>query len=147
MKGANELRALLGQRTWDKEVVLWLGFEKSLFDVLAATKHVVLDLLDLFDVNNLPVDDDETRTALRERLRQRLRAIPKGPENRAVLVVKSISLLARYEVGRWRSRNGTGVCSREVTHLAAGDFLSVEEAGLRRMKNPLPYLDSRWPFP
>ena len=99
MRGASELRALLDHRTWDKEVALWLGSEKSLLDALAATRHVVLDLLDLFDVNNLPVDDDDTKGVLRDRLRQRLRSIPKGPDNRTVLVVKSISLLARYGLG------------------------------------------------
>ncbi len=99
MKGGNELRALLNHRTWDKEVLLWHGSEKSLLEALASTKHVTLNLLDLFDVNKLPIDDDETKDELRERLRQRLRAIPKGPGNRTVLVVKSIGLLTRYNVG------------------------------------------------
>lgn len=99
MKGTNEIRSLLEHRTWDKEVLLWLGPDKSLFEALASTKHVTLDLLDLFDVDKLPIDDDETKDELRDRLRQRLRAIPKGPDNRTVLVVKSIGLLARYKVG------------------------------------------------
>lgn len=99
MKGGNEFRALLKHRTWDKEVLLWLGPDKSLLEALASTKHVTLDLLDLFDVNKLPIDDDETKDELRDRLRQRLKDISKGPDNRTVLVVKSVGLLARYNVG------------------------------------------------
>jgi len=100
LKGIADLRSLLKQRTWDKDVLLWLGSEKSLLDELGTlNKVVILDLLDLFDRDNLPVDDDETRDSLRERLRQRLKAIPRGPDNRTVLVVKSIGLLARYGIG------------------------------------------------
>jgi hypothetical protein len=99
LKGIGELQALLKQRTWDKDVILWLGSEKSLLCAIASTKHVILDLLDLFDLDDLPVDDDATKHALREHLREQLKTIPKGPENRTVLVVKSIGLLARYKVG------------------------------------------------
>jgi hypothetical protein len=99
LKGITDLRTLLKQRTWDKDVLLWLGSEKSLLDALGPTNHVILDLLDLFVLDNLPVDDDETRHYLSERIRGRLKSIAKGPENRTVLVVKSIGLLARYKVG------------------------------------------------
>lgn len=99
MKKASELRAILTQRTWDKEVLVWLGSEKSLIEAMGATKCVSLDLLDLFDVDNLPIDDDETKDALKDRLRSHLKAMPKGPNNRTVLLVKSAGLLARYGVG------------------------------------------------
>jgi len=99
LNGIKEFRGLLKQRTWDKEVLLWLGPDKHLFDAVASIKYVTLDLLDLFDVNKLPIDEDETRVKLRNQLRQKLKAIPKGPDNRTVLVVKSIGLLARYKVG------------------------------------------------
>jgi hypothetical protein len=99
VSGIEEFRALVKQRTWDKEVLLWRGPEKSLIDALPSIKHVTLDLLDLFAVDKLPIDDDETRDELRTQLRQRLRAIPRGPDNRTVLIVKSIGLLARYNVG------------------------------------------------
>ena len=99
MKSAADLKALVKQRTWDKEVILWLGPEKPLVSALGSTKHVVLDLLDLFEPDSLPPDDDSTKDVLCAKLRERLRSIPKGPENRVVLVVKSIGLLARYSVG------------------------------------------------
>lgn len=99
MKGATDLKALVTQRTWDKEAILWLGPEKTLTSALGSTKHVVLDLLDLFEPDNLPQDDDSTKDVLCAELRQRLRSIPKGLDNRTVLVVKSIGLLARYRVG------------------------------------------------
>ena len=46
MKGVADLKALLKQRTWDKEVLLWHGSEKPLIQALGSTKHVVLDLLE-----------------------------------------------------------------------------------------------------
>ena len=99
MKGEPDLNAMVKQRTWDKEVILWLGAEKPLVSALGSTKHLVLDLLDLFEPDNLPMDDDSTKDVLSEELRERLRSIPKGPDNRTVLIVKSIGLLARYRVG------------------------------------------------
>ena len=99
MKSAEHLQSLVRSRTWDKELLLWVGSEKSLQQVLGAVKFIVLDLLDLFDLNKLPVDDDETRGQLRDRLRDRLKAIPRGSDDRVILVVKSIGLLARYNVG------------------------------------------------
>src|SRR5438876_25454 len=99
LKGIADFRALLKQRTWDKDVLLWLGSEKSLLSALGSVNHLVLDLLDLFDLDRLPVNDEETRRDLSERLRLKLKSIPKGPDNRIVLVVKSVGLLARYRVG------------------------------------------------
>lgn len=99
MKPAAQLHALIGSRTWDKELVMWVGSEKTLHQALGSAKCVVLDLLDLFDLGNLPADDESTRDQLRDRLRDKLRAIQRGPDNRVILVVKSIGLLARYNVG------------------------------------------------
>lgn len=99
MKSAAQLQALVNQRAWDKEVLLWIGPEKSLIDTLGPVRFRVLDLLDLFDLNNLPGDADETREYLRDRLQEHLKAIPKGPDDRSVLIVRSIGLLARYNVG------------------------------------------------
>jgi hypothetical protein len=99
LKSTGELQALLKQRTWDKEVLLWRGSERSLLEAVGSTKCVSLDLLDLFDQDCLPADDEATREALITGLRQRLRATPKGPQDRTVLLVKSIGLLARYKAG------------------------------------------------
>jgi hypothetical protein len=97
--GAKEFEALMKQRTWDKDLVLWLGPEKSLLEALGSSNHVIIDLLDLFDAQSLPGDDEATRDTLSEQLRQRLRAIPREASNRTVLVVKSIGLLVRYKLG------------------------------------------------
>jgi len=99
VKSAADLKALVKQRTWDKEVIIWLGPEKPLISAIGGSKHVLLDLLDLFEPDNLPPDDDSTKDVLCAQLRHRLRSIAKGPDNRTVLVVKSIGLLARYRVG------------------------------------------------
>ncbi len=99
MKRPSELAKLVRQQTWDKDVVLWVGTETSLGDALKHVKSVTLDLLDLFDETNSPMDDEETRTRLTRELRTKLKAIPTGPESRTVLIVKSVGLLARYNVG------------------------------------------------
>src|ERR1035438_2975898 len=61
--------------------------------------ELTLDLLDLFDEDKLPMDDEETRQCMVAVLSTRLQAIPTGPGTRVVLVVTSIGLLARYAVG------------------------------------------------
>jgi hypothetical protein len=99
MKTATHLQALVKSRSWDKEVLLWAGNEKSLQQALGTDKFIVLDLLDLFDPSKLPLDEDATRDQLRDRLRTRLREFHPGPDNRVILVVKSIGLLPRYSVG------------------------------------------------
>jgi hypothetical protein len=99
VKRPSELAKLVRQRTWDKDVVLWLGPENGLLDALKSVKIAGLDLLDLFDETNLPMDDEETRSLLTRELRAKLKSFPTGPDNRLVLVVKSVGLLARYNVG------------------------------------------------
>ena len=99
MKRPSELTKLVRQRTWDKDVVLWVGTEAGLLDALKHVKIADLDLLDLFDETNLPMDDEATRSRLTRELRAKLKAIPIGPDNRTALIVKSIGLLARYNVG------------------------------------------------
>jgi len=99
MKRLPELEKLVRQRTWDKDVVLWVGSEANLLDALGHIKIATLDLLDLFDETNLPMDDEETRSRLTRELRTKLKSIPTGPENRTALIVKSVGLLARYNVG------------------------------------------------
>ena len=99
MKSSTHLNSLIGSRAWDKELVMWIGTEKALQQVIGSTKTVTLDLLDLFEIDNLPADDESTTEQIRSRLQDRLRAIERGPGNRIVLLVKSIGLLARYNVG------------------------------------------------
>jgi len=99
VKRTSELAQLVRQRTWDKDVVLWVGTEASLVEALKHTKTVTLDLLDLFDETNLPMEDEETRLLLIRELRAKLKTTPTGPEKRMALIVKSVGLLARYNVG------------------------------------------------
>lgn len=99
MKSGAQLRSVAGSRTWDKELLIWIGAETALREAIASAEPVMLDLLDLFDLDNLPADDAATRDQLRENLRDHLRTIPRGPEQRVILIVKSIGLLARYNVG------------------------------------------------
>jgi hypothetical protein len=99
VKTADELASLFRQKTWDKDLVLWVGAESRLRELLGTVPAAELDLLDLFDPDCLPMDDDETRVTLQRNLRQALRGHAVGPGNRCVLLVRSVSLLARYHVG------------------------------------------------
>ena len=99
MKAPSQLALLVHQRTWDKEVVLWVGPESALRQAIGGVPQANLDLLDLFDEDKLPMDADETRQQLAASLAAKLQAYATGPSNRLVLVVKSIGLLARYGVG------------------------------------------------
>lgn len=99
MNPATDLEELLRQKTWDKEVVLWLGSESRLKDLLSNHNIHELDILDLFDPDNLPSDDDGTRMRLTQALRSRLQNLNATARNRIVLVVRSCALLARYGVG------------------------------------------------
>lgn len=92
MKTAADLAALFRQRTWDKDVVLWVGSEKALIEALSGVSHSVFDLLDLFDEGHLPMDDEETRAQLINGLRRTLRTIETSPERRTVLVVRSMRI-------------------------------------------------------
>jgi len=94
-----ELGAILKQRTWDKEVILWSGSDADLQEATNGAKTVEVDLLDVFDENRLPADDDEARRELATGLRTRLQALDCGPGRRLVLIVRSCGLLARYGLG------------------------------------------------
>jgi hypothetical protein len=114
MKTAADLAALTRQKTWDKDVVLWVGSGPALLHTLGQISYTVLDLLDLFDEDCLPMDHEETQAHLRRGLRQRLQSLQVSPERRTVLIVKSIGLLARYHAG-----------VREFYEWFCGDFAMV----------------------
>lgn len=99
MPAHDELTALVLQRTWDKELLLWFGPEAKLIPFLASINVDRLDLLDLFDAASIPVDDDDVRQHLSQALRQRLKSIPRVAARRTALIVRSAGLLARYRVG------------------------------------------------
>ena len=94
-----ELDDLIRQKTWDKEIILWLDSETKLKTLLSGYKFRELDLLDLFDPNSLPTDDDDTRTQLVHALRTFLQDLNATGLSRIILVVRSSGLLARYDVG------------------------------------------------
>jgi len=95
----DEVKARIAERTWDKEIILWVGPEIDLLVAINGAHVEALDLLDLFNPSSLPIDDDDTRDVLTRMLRAKLQSIPRGPEKRVVLIVKSVGLLARYDIG------------------------------------------------
>ncbi len=98
MPETNELAQLLCQRTWDKELNLWVGPEQQLLALLDGVRHETLDLLDLIE-GDVPADDDDIRRYLAQAIRNRLKSISRERGQRMVLIVLSAGLLARYGVG------------------------------------------------
>lgn len=99
MLTVEDLVKLLRQRTWDKECNLWIGPEKQLLTALEGVQTEAIDLLDMFDPDNLPIEDDDVRQQLGRSLRQKLKLMPATSHQHRVLIVRSAGLLARYEVG------------------------------------------------
>jgi len=93
-----ELPQLVRQRTWDKELNLWVGPESQLRAQLEGVKVQTVDLLDLIECD-ASSDDDDIRPRLAQAIRQHLRSIPRERGERVVLIVRSAALLATYAVG------------------------------------------------
>jgi len=94
---------LLAQKTWNKDIVIWVG-EVRLVQEAAQTAGqpisvVELDLLDLLDQSSLPENDSDIAVALRTALRAELRKRPSGTQDRQLLIVRSAPLLTRYSIG------------------------------------------------
>ena len=102
MKTAVDLTRLASQRTWDKDVVVWLGSEAALTAALPKNhglKYEVIDLLDLLSENAIPDTDEDVATGLRRALKEKLPGISKAAGGRCVLAVKSAGILVRYNLG------------------------------------------------
>ena len=99
MDGLEDLAQLSTQRTWDKELVLWVGPEAKLQSALTGVHSDTLDLLDLFDGPPDPTDDGGVRQHLSRSLKRWLQSLPRISGKRTVLLVRSAALLARYHVG------------------------------------------------
>jgi hypothetical protein len=99
MNGVTELKNLLRQKTWDKDVVLWLGSDAALKDALSLCNAQELDILDLFDPDNLPANEEDAHARLTNSLRQHLQGLQPTARSKIVLVVRSGGLLARYNLG------------------------------------------------
>jgi hypothetical protein len=99
MQNKADLDKLVRERTWNKELILWHGPESKLLPILSGIFVHTLDLLDLFELSNMPVEDDEVRLQILRSLRAHLKSVPATTSKRSVLIVKSSGLLARYRVG------------------------------------------------
>lgn len=93
-----EFTQLVAQRTWDKELNLWVGPERQLREQMEGLRVETLDLLDLI-AGEISADDDDVRLQLARAIRQHVKAIPRERGQRVVLIVLSAGLLARYGVG------------------------------------------------
>ncbi|MFO0821030.1 MAG: hypothetical protein U1A77_24000 [Pirellulales bacterium] len=98
MPKTDVISQLVSQRTWDKELNLWVGPERQLREQLDGLRIETLDVLDLIE-EDATGDDDEARRQLARAIRQRLKSITRERGQRVVLIVLSAGLLARYGVG------------------------------------------------
>ena len=99
MKSVSDLRDLVEQRAWNKEIVVWLGSIDLLLSAIPVgsgdTKQ--LDLLDL--VSNEDLADDEARVQFRRALDSQLKSLKPFPGDRRILIVTSTSLVAHFNIG------------------------------------------------
>lgn len=98
MTKSAELSQLVSQRTWDKELNLWVGPERLLREQLEGLRVETLELLDLI-VGDVSADYDDVRLQLTRAIRQHVKAIPRERGQHVVLIVLSAGLLARFGVG------------------------------------------------
>jgi hypothetical protein len=103
VKSPQDLRKLLAQKTWDKDIAVWVGPLSSLREILGGSGQSIvsseLDLLDLVSDQPIPDADEDIGFAIKTRLRAELTKLRPSGAQRQVLVVKSAALLTRYAVG------------------------------------------------
>ena len=103
MKSSSELRKLLAQKTWDKEVAIWVGSLASLQDLISGSGQTIdvkqIDLLDLISEHSIPDSDEELGRTLKGQLRSELQKQRSSSTDRRILLVQSTALLSRYDVG------------------------------------------------
>jgi hypothetical protein len=100
VKTVADFTRLASQRTWDKDVVVWLGPESSLLEALpAGLDRQAVDLLDLLDEKALPDAEADAALLLRRSLRQRLTELAPSGGQRRIVIVKSAGLLVRCDLG------------------------------------------------
>jgi len=102
VRTSSDFTRFASQRTWDKDVAVWLGPESALRAALPSVSTVAadtLDLLDLFDETALPDSEDDVVQCLRRALREKLLSFAPVADHRRILIVKSVGLLVRYNLG------------------------------------------------
>jgi hypothetical protein len=103
VKSQHDLRKLLSQKTWDKDVALWVGAIQPVRDAVTGAGQPItlreLDLLDLLPEKTLPDSEEDIGFALKRALRADLQKRRPVSADRRVLIVKSAALLSRYSLG------------------------------------------------
>jgi hypothetical protein len=111
MNATAELPQLVSQRTWDKELNLWVGPTQELCALLEGVKLETLDLLDLI-LDDVPADDDDIRRYLAQAIRQHVRAISRERGQRMVLIVRSAGCWPGMALGSASFTSGFATTSR-----------------------------------
>jgi hypothetical protein len=96
----DQLKELIRQPLWSKQVVVWMGERTALDPLLAGVDQRELDILDLIpEDDSWPRAKDEKADWLRDRLDSELRALKGGLTGRTVLRVRNAALLAKLGTG------------------------------------------------
>lgn len=103
MKSPDDLRKLLAQKTWDKDIALWIGPVQPMRALVAGAGQPIavseLDILDLLSEQSLPDSDCEIGANIKIALRADLQKKRTPNAGRRLLIVRSAALLTRYAVG------------------------------------------------
>jgi hypothetical protein len=95
-----QLRDLVDQPLWSKQVIVWIGERSRLDQLLQGKSQRLLDVLSLIpDEIQWPSDPEERADCLRFRLDEAVQSLrPAGP-GRVVLRVRNAALLAKLGTG------------------------------------------------
>jgi len=96
----DQLRDLVDQPLWSKQVIVWIGERSRLDQLLQGKSQRLLDVLALIpDDDQWPSDPEERADWLRSRLDEAVQGLrPAGPK-RVILRVRNAALLAKLGIG------------------------------------------------
>lgn len=98
-----QFKAILERPTWSKDVVVWVGDRESLDHVLGGIKQLELDVLEMMPEDEaLPTGKEDRAELLDRELDKRLQAMKPQGNDRVVLRVRNVAVVAKYGIGLQR---------------------------------------------
>jgi hypothetical protein len=96
----DQLRDLVDQPLWSKQVIVWIGERSRLDQLLHGKSQRLLDILALIpDDDQWPSDPEERTDWLRSRLGQAVQGVRPTEPKRVILRVQNAALLAKLGIG------------------------------------------------
>jgi len=96
----DQLKDLVNQRLWSKQVVVWIGERSHLDQLLQGKSERLLDILELIpEDDQWPSDPEERADWLRSRLDEAVRSLRPTGSERVILRVRNAALIATIGTG------------------------------------------------